>query len=67
MKEQQGKGLGLKMINGLDSVAQKIGCYKTILNCDEKNEGFYIKCGFKRACLEMSHYFEEDKTPYERG
>jgi hypothetical protein len=22
------------------------------------NEGFYVKCGFKRVGLEMSHYYE---------
>ncbi|CAG8950194.1 hypothetical protein HYFRA_00008431 [Hymenoscyphus fraxineus] len=67
-KEHQGKGLGQKMINGLDSVAQAIGCYKTILNCSVKNEGFYVKCGFKNGGgLEMSHYFEEPKSAYESG
>jgi glucosamine-phosphate N-acetyltransferase len=69
MKEMQGKGLGLKMINGLDSVAQNIGCYKTILNCGEHNEAFYVKCGYKRSCIEMVHYYEdiEGKNPYHCG
>jgi hypothetical protein len=30
---------------------------QTILDCSEANEGFYIKCGFKRAGLEMAHYY----------
>ena len=30
---------------------------QSILNCSETNEGFYIKCGFKRAGLEMVHYY----------
>ncbi|KAK2795669.1 Glucosamine-phosphate N-acetyltransferase-like protein [Onygenales sp. PD_12] len=54
---QQGKKLGLRMIQALDYVAQKVGCYKSILDCSEANEGFYVKCGFKRAGLEMAHYY----------
>ncbi|KAI1911028.1 Glucosamine-phosphate N-acetyltransferase-like protein [Ophidiomyces ophidiicola] len=56
-KNQQGKKLGLRMIHALDYVAAKVGCYKSILDCSEANEGFYIKCGFKRAGLEMAHYY----------
>ncbi|KAL2871526.1 glucosamine 6-phosphate N-acetyltransferase [Aspergillus lucknowensis] len=56
-KGQQGKKLGLRIIQALDFVAEKVGCYKTILDCSEANEGFYIKCGFKKAGLEMAHYY----------
>ncbi|RAL11017.1 glucosamine 6-phosphate N-acetyltransferase [Aspergillus homomorphus CBS 101889] len=56
-KDQQGKKLGLRLIQALDYVAEKVGCYKTILDCSETNEGFYLKCGFKRAGLEMAHYY----------
>jgi GNAT superfamily N-acetyltransferase len=56
-KDQQGKKLGLRIIQALDFVAEKVGCYKTILDCSEANEGFYVKCGFKRAGLEMAHYY----------
>ncbi|PYH45364.1 fumarate hydratase [Aspergillus saccharolyticus JOP 1030-1] len=56
-KDQQGKRLGLRLIQALDFVAEKVGCYKTILDCSETNEGFYLKCGFKRAGLEMAHYY----------
>ncbi|KAF2458154.1 glucosamine 6-phosphate N-acetyltransferase [Lineolata rhizophorae] len=58
-KDQQGKKLGLRIIQALDYVADKIGCYKTILDCSEANEGFYVKCGFKRAGLEMAHYHQK--------
>lgn len=30
---------------------------QSILDCSEVNEGFYVKCGFKRAGLEMAHYY----------
>ncbi|KAJ5101096.1 Glucosamine 6-phosphate N-acetyltransferase [Penicillium angulare] len=56
-KGQQGKKLGLRIIQALDFVAEQVGCYKTILDCSEANEGFYVKCGFKRAGLEMAHYY----------
>jgi glucosamine-phosphate N-acetyltransferase len=58
-KDQQGKKLGLRIIQALDYVAENVGCYKTILDCSEANEGFYVKCGFKRAGLEMAHYYEK--------
>ncbi|KAI9804906.1 MAG: Glucosamine-phosphate N-acetyltransferase-like protein [Piccolia ochrophora] len=56
-KDQQGKKLGLKIIQALDYVAEQVGCYKSILDCSEANEGFYVKCGFKRSGLEMAHYY----------
>ena len=32
--------------------------YQTILDCSETNEGFYVKCGYKRVGLEMAHYYD---------
>ncbi|KAL1842808.1 hypothetical protein VTJ49DRAFT_4137 [Mycothermus thermophilus] len=61
-KDQQGKKLGLRLIQALDFIAQRVGCYKTILDCSEHNEGFYVKCGFRRAGLEMAHYHEGPKS-----
>ncbi|KAK4125144.1 acyl-CoA N-acyltransferase [Parathielavia appendiculata] len=61
-KDQQGKKLGLRIIQALDYIAKQIGCYKTILDCSEHNEGFYVKCGFRRAGLEMAHYHEGHKS-----
>ena len=61
-KDQQGKKLGLRLIQALDYVAASVGCYKTILDCSEANEGFYVKCGFRRAGLEMAHYHEGPKS-----
>ncbi|KAI1327059.1 glucosamine 6-phosphate N-acetyltransferase [Xylariaceae sp. FL0255] len=60
-KDQQGKKLGLRLIQALDFIAEKVGCYKTILDCSEANEGFYVKCGFRRAGLEMAHYYDSKK------
>jgi glucosamine-phosphate N-acetyltransferase len=61
-KDQQGKKLGLRLIQALDYIATQVGCYKTILDCSEANEGFYVKCGFRRAGLEMAHYHEGPKS-----
>ncbi|KAL8837864.1 MAG: hypothetical protein Q9170_002382 [Blastenia crenularia] len=58
-KDQQGKKLGLRIIQALEYIAEQVGCYKTILDCSEENEGFYNKCGFKRAGLEMAHYYDK--------
>ncbi|RSM05962.1 hypothetical protein CDV31_009384 [Fusarium ambrosium] len=60
-KDQQGKKLGLRIIQALDYVAEQVGCYKSILDCSEANEGFYVKCGFRRAGLQMAHYYESTK------
>ncbi|KAH8648524.1 acyl-CoA N-acyltransferase [Xylariales sp. PMI_506] len=61
-KDQQGKKLGLRIIQALDFIAEKVGCYKSILDCSEANEGFYVKCGFRRAGLQMAHYYEGEKS-----
>lgn len=39
--------------------------WQSILDCSEANEGFYVKCGFRRAGLEMAHYYEAPTTKYE--
>lgn len=49
----QGKKLGKHLINYLTQLGFEAGCYKIILDCDEKNVVFYEKCGYKRAGVEM--------------
>lgn len=66
-KDQQANGLGLKLIQALDSIAMNVGCYKSILDCAERNEGFYSKSGYERAGVEMAHYYEPFTTQYRRG
>ncbi|KAK6511979.1 Glucosamine-phosphate N-acetyltransferase-like protein [Arthrobotrys musiformis] len=58
-KDKQGKKLGLRMINALDYIAERSGCYKSILDCSESNRVFYEKCGFKFAGIEMAHYYNK--------
>ncbi|MEO9309071.1 MAG: GNAT family N-acetyltransferase [Nitrososphaera sp.] len=43
----QGKGIGEMMIKYVLDYAKKQGCYKTILDCDDKVKPFYEKLGFE--------------------
>lgn len=36
-KSQQGKKLGLRIIQALTVISENSGCYKTILNCSDSN------------------------------
>ncbi|TVY16802.1 Glucosamine 6-phosphate N-acetyltransferase 1 [Lachnellula arida] len=58
----QGKGLGKKLIQALDLIGEQLGCYKTILDCEPKNEAFYRKCGYKRMGIDMEHCYDKDET-----
>lgn len=55
------------MIQAIDAVGRNVGCYKNILNCGDKNEPFYRKCGYSGPGLEMSHYFDRSTDDYHRG
>ncbi|EMT67061.1 Glucosamine-phosphate N-acetyltransferase-like protein [Fusarium odoratissimum] len=66
-KDFQGKGLGLKLLASLSSIAKNVGCYKTTLGTSPENEPFYVKCGYNKSGNIMNQYFEEPKEPYYRG
>ena len=36
-KNQQGKKIGLRIIQALTAISENSGCYKTILNCSDAN------------------------------
>lgn len=38
-KTVQGKKIGLRVIDALTRISEDVGCYKTILNCSDKNIG----------------------------
>ncbi|CAD2218696.1 glucosamine-phosphate N-acetyltransferase [Angomonas deanei] len=42
----QGKGVGRALIEHLVTLSSEKNCYKIILDCDDKNIGFYKKFGF---------------------
>ena len=52
-KDQQGKKLGIKMINALSHIADELKCYKTTLVCSTANIEFYKRCGFYEGQNEM--------------
>lgn len=56
------------MLAAIDGVGKAVGCYKNILNCGDKNEPFYVKCGYYNSGIEMSRYFEAPaKDDFHRG
>lgn len=57
LENQQGKKLGLNLINELIKIGKSIGVYKIILDCDEKNVKFYEKCGLSTCGIEMNIRF----------
>lgn len=52
-REYRGQDIGKALIDVLVQKAKRSGCYKVILDCNEKNTGFYEKCGFRRCGVEM--------------
>jgi glucosamine-phosphate N-acetyltransferase len=57
-KSKQGLGIGKKLLDALVNVAKNNECYKVILNCSNKNIGFYEKLGFIPKEIQMAHYFK---------
>ncbi len=47
-KEHEGRGIGFKIMQAALEYAKSQGCYKTILDCDDKVRQFYERLGFKR-------------------
>lgn len=41
-----GRGFGIRLIKSLEALSRSLGCYKTILDCNKDNIGFYEKCGW---------------------
>jgi len=58
-KKEQGRKVGLRIIQTLVGISEGMGCYKTILNCSDKNIPFYEKCGFVKKENEMARYTPE--------
>lgn len=46
-ERHQGKGIGEKIMLFVLDYAKSHGCYKTILDCEDKVKPFYEKIGFK--------------------
>lgn len=54
-EKYRGKHLGKRIIEELKKIATEHGCYKTILDCAEKNVKFYEKCGFIKKETQMRY------------
>lgn len=56
-KKHQKNGIGEKLVQYLLDFAKNKGCYKTILDCDDKVRPFYEKIGFKHTsnCMRFDH------------
>ncbi len=48
LPKYQGLGIGKALIKHMIEQARSMGCYKIILDCSDKNVGFYEKLGFKK-------------------
>ncbi len=55
-EKYRGLGLGKLIVEKLINIGlNEFKCYKIILNCLEKNIGFYKKCGFDTVGVEMKY------------
>lgn len=57
-KQVRQKGYGKLLVETCKSLAKKVGCFKMILDCGEKNVQFYKNCGFNLSGIEMNHIFQ---------
>ncbi len=55
----RGKHIGKLMLEYLVNKSEKLGCYKVILDCDDKNVAFYSKCNFTKKGAQMAIYFDK--------
>lgn len=47
------------MLDYLVNKSEILGCYKVILDCDEKNVQFYSKCNFAKKGVQMAIYLDK--------
>lgn len=58
-KNHRQNKIGTNLINIALEIAKEIGCYKLILDCDQKVQQFYEKCGFVNKNLAMVLYLNK--------
>lgn len=56
-ESHRGQRLGLALTDLLTRLAQQVGCYKCILDCDESNMQFYARLGYKENSKHMAKYY----------
>jgi glucosamine-phosphate N-acetyltransferase len=53
--EHAGKGIGTELVRRLTEIAAERGCYKVILNCQDRLLPFYGRIGYRRHDNGMRH------------
>ena len=61
-KACRGQNLGRKIIDFLTNEAEKLGCYKILLDCSDNNVGFYEKCEYMKKGAYMAKYLNPKKS-----
>ncbi len=56
----EGRGVGGSLVKAAAEMAERLGCYKCILECREELVGFYEKLGFRRHDVGMRTDFKRD-------
>lgn len=51
--DHRGNGLGRALVINLEGLARRKNCYKVVLDCSEKNFGFYEKLGYRKHEQQM--------------
>ena len=60
-KNQQGKKLGLRIIEALVHISESCGCYKTILDCSDSNVREFLVSFFTCwTCQTVSQHFTKN-------
>ncbi|ANB50696.1 putative glucosamine 6-phosphate N-acetyltransferase [Powai lake megavirus] len=51
-------GIGGSLVKKAIEISKQCGCYKVILDCNEKNTNFYQKHGFVKKEIQMVNYLD---------
>jgi glucosamine-phosphate N-acetyltransferase len=57
-KKYRNQGIGKKVLNALYKIAKKNNCYKIILQCKEKNLGFYQNNHYEENGISMQRFIK---------
>lgn len=55
------RGIGRSLLQYAVHLAEKVGAYKVILDCDQNLIDFYKACGFCQSSVQMRHNVQTDK------
>lgn len=58
--DHQQKGIGQVLLEKIDLIARELGCHAIYLEMNERNLGFYNKCGYEAIGHDPKGYFGTD-------